>query len=205
MPASSRLCTPSLHSSSSASGAEPPAALVDQGQRIAHHRLAQRVAAGMLAASPGGEHAARHQGVDLRRHRMVRVQPLDAAVRRRRKSGESPTLIQRTSSPRHRDATKVAPMLVERRGRPRPSRRPPRLAACKAVGRGCRPARSRCDEGVDGDLRGDGAAGMAAHAVGQHGEQRCRRRAASAPSCLPDTGGRPDVARPRPATRSRHV
>ena len=63
--------------------AQPSAAFVDQGQGVAHHRLAQRVAAGMVGRLPGGEQAARHHRVDLRRHRVVRVQPLDLAVRRR--------------------------------------------------------------------------------------------------------------------------
>ena len=60
---------------------ERPAAFVDQRQRMAHHRLAQGVAAGMLRGFLGGDDAARHQRLDLRHHRMIRVQSLEPAVR----------------------------------------------------------------------------------------------------------------------------
>ena len=125
--------------------------------------------AGVVLAFLRGQQAALHHGVDLRRHRMIGVQPHDLAGRHQvewRIADADPADLVAAHLGRH-----------ER---------------CAHAGQrhlfGCRPADRvigflqailkpaallhGMDEGIDHELAGDRATGMAAHAVGDHGQER---------------------------------
>jgi hypothetical protein len=97
---------------------------------MAHHRLAQGVAGGMAAPPRRSMMPPRPASLELRRHGMVGVHPLDAAVDTRY-SGESPTLIQLSvaSLDQRRDEVEPMPSSVGSAGAASPTAR---LAASSA-------------------------------------------------------------------------
>ena len=157
--------------------AELAAALVDQGQRIAHDGLTQRVAAGMTLRLIGRQHAALDHGVDLRRHRMVGVQPHELAGRHaeeRRIADADPAHLVAAHLRRHQRGAHAGEVGLGHR----------------ALADGCvgvlqpvgQPAAllHGMDEGLDRELAGDRAARMSAHAVRHDGQQRTVGQARSA-------------------------